>query len=678
MDFLKQERILDQLDRSTYDVIVMDEAHHYMDLGAAGEREDSLRRRMAETLARRCDALLLLTATPHDGNDRSFASLCELLDPSLVDGRGVLRGDRYMPYVVRRLKAHVKDPVTKLPMFKDRIVHPGPVTATKSNHPAFIELQRSLLDLIAPELRRAFHNRRYADVLSFIALLKRSVSTVAACKSTLTVVADRFNLALSAGVETQEARRQRLQTLREYNRKLERFGSVSADEEAEQQLLEAEDLAQQLAAIEREVRSGSRQVAKVASIVEALDELVEKAEEALTQDPKLMQLIAEIKAIRKAEPRASILVYTEYTDSQAAAYKALAGAGIERVLTMRGDDPENKRTETTARFRTEENLVLISTDAAAEGLNLHQRCHHLIHLELPFNPNRLEQRNGRIDRYGQTYEPQVRYLYLRGTFEERILMRLIAKWERQRAKLKFMPNTLGLTIAPGSGPDRLLKGIMDEDAKLFQDEGPAFNPMSEDENDGADPATRELLEEVDRSLKSFEKATKSHSWLAETGLNADERLMNEAAQARERGTKGNCVDLAQFVADAVCLDGGELMGQLTDDYFTLSLPPAWCAGMDDLPGFDLPARQIRLTTKMEVTEDEKERSVGYIGRAHPLVRRALDRVRNLSYGTSAQQSLDPRASAVKADVPEPTVLYTYLGRVSSGAGRKWSASLPSA
>ena len=149
MDFLKQERILDQLDRSTYDVIVMDEAHHYMDLGAAGEREDSLRRRMAETLARRCDALLLLTATPHDGNDRSFASLCELLDPSLVDGRGVLRGDRYMPYVVRRLKAHVKDPVTKLPMFKDRIVHPGPVTATKSNHPAFIEIQRSLLDLIA-------------------------------------------------------------------------------------------------------------------------------------------------------------------------------------------------------------------------------------------------------------------------------------------------------------------------------------------------------------------------------------------------------------------------------------------------------------------------------------------------------------------------------------------------
>ncbi|MBI3800828.1 MAG: SWF/SNF helicase family protein [Deltaproteobacteria bacterium] len=92
---------------------------------------------------------------------------------------------------------------------------------------------------------------------------------------------------------------------------------------------------------------------------------------------------------------------------------------------------EHVCSQVTERFRTQDNLVLVSTDAAAEGLNLHDRCHHLIHLELPFNPNRLEQRNGRIDRYGQQYDPIVRYLFLRGTFEERILLRLIAKYERQ-------------------------------------------------------------------------------------------------------------------------------------------------------------------------------------------------------------------------------------------------------
>jgi SNF2 family DNA or RNA helicase len=85
VDFLKQERILDQLERTSYDIVVIDEAHHCTDIGSGQDREDSLRRRLAEVLARRCDSLLLLTATPHDGNDRSFASLCELLDPSLVD-----------------------------------------------------------------------------------------------------------------------------------------------------------------------------------------------------------------------------------------------------------------------------------------------------------------------------------------------------------------------------------------------------------------------------------------------------------------------------------------------------------------------------------------------------------------------------------------------------------------
>ncbi|NIN69742.1 MAG: hypothetical protein GTO63_34670, partial [Anaerolineae bacterium] len=117
----------------------------------------------------------------------------------------------------------------------------------------------------------------------------------------------------------------------------------------------------------------------------------------------------------------------------------LRSTGVGTVLTLSGDDSEAVRRQVTDQFRTQDGLVLVSTDAAAEGLNLHQRCHHLIHLELPWNPNRLEQRNGRIDRYGQTENPIVRYLFLRGTFEERILLRLIDKYEKQRAKLTFVP-----------------------------------------------------------------------------------------------------------------------------------------------------------------------------------------------------------------------------------------------
>ena len=663
IDFLKQERVLDQLERTSYDVIVIDEAHHCMDLGVAQEREDSQRRRLAEVLARRCDSLLLLTATPHDGNDRSFASLCELLDPSLVDGRGVLRGERYRPHVVRRLKSHV-------PGFKTRIVEPRPVIASPTTHPAFVALHRALLDLIAPELRRAFRARRYSDVLAFIVLLKRSVSSVAACKTTLTVVAERFQRLVTEGAEDQESRRQRLRTLRDYHRKLERFGTVSPAEEQEQFLLEAEELAQQLAGLQREVQAGSRSLARVSTVVQALDELVALADAAERQDPKLQQLAMEVADIRRGYARANIIIYTEYTDSQQAMVQALREAEVDPIVTMCGDDPDNVRMQITDRFRTQDGLVLVSTDAAAEGLNLHERCHHLIHLELPFNPNRLEQRNGRIDRYGQRHDPVVRYLFLRGTFEERILLRLIAKYERQRARLTFVPNTLGLTVSTDVAAERLLKGLMDDDTRLFQDENTPIDFVQAGEDTGMDEVTQELLEEVDRTLKGFEQTTRLHAWLGDLGMNAEAQLLEEADRARTLGDRAGMVDLERFVTDAVWLDGGAVVGNIHDDVFEVQLPAAWSYGLDALPGYDAATRTLSLTTNLEVMRDTRDRPVGFLGRAHPLVRRALDRVRQLSFGGMAQAGQDPRASAVIADVPEPTLLFTFLGRISSRAGRE--------
>ena len=676
VDFLKQERILDQLERASYDVVVIDEAHHCMDVGASQDREDSQRRRLAETLARRCDSLVLLTATPHDGHDRSFASLCELLDPSLVDGRGALRGENYQSHVVRRLKKHIVDPETGECLFKERVVEPIAVEFDREQYPKFAELQQGLLDLVAPELRRAFRNKSYSDVLAFIALLKRSVSTVEACRSTLGVVAERFQHLVTESAEAQEGRRQRLRTIRDYQRKMERFGTISAEEEQERSLLEAEDLAHQLASLQRETRRGSYQLSKVSNVVEHLDNLISLADQARNTDPKLDEITAQIQGIRKEEPNASILIYTEYTDSQRALVEHLEKQdGIGPVITMQGDHNEKTRANTTERFRTEEGLILVSTDSAAEGLNLHQRCHHLIHVELPFNPNRLEQRNGRIDRYGQQFDPMVRYLYLRGTFEERILLRLIAKYEKQRSRLTFVPNTLGITTSTDASQARLLKGIMDDDTKLFQEEPSLFQFDQADETDGADEATTELLEEIDRSLKGFERAAKTNAWLGDEGLNADARLVEQAEEAREQGDRAESVDLAHFVRDAILLDGGEVTGDLTDDHFALRIPTTWLHGLDELPGFDAEQRVVRLTTQMDVTSDGQGNSVGFLGRAHPLVRRALDRVRNLSFGGDAVRGQDPRASAVAADVAEPELLYTFLGRVSSQAGREFERVL---
>jgi ERCC4-related helicase len=666
IDFLKQERVLELLERSSFDVVVIDEAHHVMDLGAGQDREDSQRRRLAEVLARISDSLILATATPHDGNDRSFASLCELLDPSLIDGRGNLRGDAYRAHVVRRLKSHIIDPKTGLERFKRRRVFPCPVTVVASRHGNFIALQRRLVELVAPLLKRAFRDRRFNEVLAFISLLKRSVSTVEACRRTLAVVQERFEHALREDAESQEMRRERMRTLRDYHRKLARYGTLSAEESETQEVLEAEDLAQQLADLERQVRAGSRGLAKVASVVEALNELLDLAAAALDEDPKIQRVLELVEEIRAGEPQANILIYSEYVDSLEALTARLRKRWGASVLTMTGELDDRGRGRVTDRFRTESGLILVSTDASAEGLNLHQRCHNLIHLELPFNPNRLEQRNGRIDRYGQDFEPLVRYLFLRGTFEERILMRLIVKYERQRARLTFVPNTLGLDTSTERGSERLLKGLMADEGRLFETDDP-LPDLAGEEGPGNDEASRELFEEVERSFHVFRETARTHAWLGEAGLNADQRQLEEADRARAGGGNAEAVDLTRFVADAVHFDGGQVTGSPADPVFSVTLPPAWRYGLDDMPGYDAEANTVLLTTDLDITSHQ-DRPVGFLGRAHPLVRRALERVRSLTYGSAAESHQDHRVGAVQAPVATPELLFTFLGRVESRSG----------
>ncbi len=697
VDFAKQEKVLQELERAAWDLVIIDEAHHCVRLGAAGDWEDSRRRRLAEILARQADGLLLLTATPHDGFDAHFASLIELLDPSLVDGRGGLRQERYRQYVVRRLKQHIKDLETGEPLFKTRQVIPCSIVFGPESHPAFAVLQQALLAAVAPRLRQAVSRRRYDEVLAFIALLKRSVSTVAACWSTLGVIRDRYREMVAAGKIEDETRRQRLSTLREYRRRLERYGSLSYEEEQDRTALEAEDMAAdfmvtgledvvgRLEELQRAHRREREIEKRVATTGDALELLVEMAEEAKGADPKLEAALAGLQAIRTREPRANVLVYTEYTDSQDALVDYLRGAAKRgelqgEVLAISGrPEHAHERGVVTDRFAAEDGLVLVSTDATAEGLNLHERCHHLIHLELPYNPNRLEQRNGRIDRYGQREIPQVRYLYLAGTFEERLLLRLIAKYERQRARLTFVPNTLGGVTTDDAQTVRLLEGLAEEDGRLFARPSREIRQIESDSDDDvAAPAYRELLAEVERAMTGFERAAKTSAWLLETGLQADGHLIAEANRARAEGGRLASVELVDFVCRALEAETNAAPAPhgpgTAGDILELQLPPAWTHGLRDIPGFDSDTRTLRLTTDRRRARDENGRRLGYLGRAHPVVRRALDRVRSLRFGEGGA-SLDRRVSALEVDIGRDSLLCTFLGVVESARGHEYERVL---
>jgi hypothetical protein len=614
LDFAKQERVLEELERAAWDLTVIDEAHHCI---AGPDTEATQRRRLAEVLARRSDGLLLLTATPHDGHDAHFGSLLALLDPSLVDAAGLPAGTAYRGHVVRRLKQHIADPAGK-PMFRAREVIPVAVAVPPSAD-ATRAFHEALSALVTPRIAKPG-----GESLAFVSLLKRSVSTISACVATLRVVAER--LGRTDPAETRE----RARALRAYRRRLTRYGVLDTADEAELADLEAEDVAARLQSDEASALAG----------------LIRLGEAGTPQDPKLTALVAEIRSIRAERPRANVLVYTEYADSQAAAVSALRGAGLTGdILAISGQDDEAARTAAAERCAAADDAILVSTDSLAEGLNLHRRCRDLIHLDLPYNPNRLEQRNGRIDRYGQTEAPQIRYLYLAGTFEERLLLRLIAKYEKARAALDVMPDTLGVTADPADWEPALFEGFAERQASLFEDAPPAIRSLDHAAEALDLDAWRALRQEIDRAYAGFERMAVRHGWFGDRGVQAEPAPVVEAARAHRRNGKlvGE-IDLPGFVAAAIGAETGA-----SPCRGPIHVPEAWTAGLDGLPGYDPVSRTF---------------APQEIGRAHPLVRRAIAR---------ARQS-EP-VVAVAQGAAAPSLLVTYAAELHGPDGLAWQRVL---
>jgi ERCC4-related helicase len=628
LDFAKQEHVLEELERSAWDVAVIDEAHHCF--GEASERDDTQRRRLAEVIARRSDGLLLLTATPHDGYDPHFASLIELLDPSLVDGSGGLIGNAYRRHVVRRLKSHIRD-AGGGPMFRKRRVIPVSIGLDGGDAAPVRAFHRALAALVAPRLRRATRQDDM-DALAFVSLLKRSVSTIEACLNTLRVVSERCGH--GRGSDSAALRKERARALRAYRRRVLRFGVLDVAAEADAGELEAEGMAADLAA--------HNEAAALAS-------LIRLGERARAHDPKLAALCHVVGEIRSATPGANVLVYTEYADSQLAALHTLRTAVDGEVLAINGLDSEDERARVAERCAEQDNIVLLSTDALAEGLNLQRRCWHLIHLDLPYNPNRLEQRNGRIDRYGQTREPQIRYLYLAGTFEERLLLRLIGKYEKARAQLDLMPETLGVTADASALNERLIAGFAERQASLFEE---APSPIRTLERAGEEvnaQAWRELMREIDRAFAGHERIAVRHGWLQ--GINAEAAQTVKAATLR----RSSDVDLPGFVAAAMRIDERHR--------YVLHLPADWCEGLEGLPGYDAARRTLRITRDRDRLHDEAGRSLAYLGRAHPFVQRAITR--------AWRSDADGNRVGVARAGAEPALLLTFCAEMRGRQRIEW-------
>ena len=372
IDTLKQDiEYRHYLEQAWWDIIVIDEAHN-----VAERSQHSQRARLARRLATRSDALIMLSATPHDGKAESFASLMNMLDPTAIANPSDYAHEDFRDkgLVIRRLKKDVQDQLGgNLPEREIDIVR------SSASAP-----EEAVLEQLAEVRFQALDRKARSGGHLFRTTLKKALySSPAACRST---------------IDNRIARLQRREPT----------------EETQADIALLSDLRDAIAHITPE------QFSKY----QLLLQLLGKEEGSLGWNPK--------------DPEDRLVIFTESIPTLEFLVEGLPadlrGLKESQVSTLSGRMSDKDLMAAVEDFgqRDSKTRVLICSDVAAEGINLHHLSHRLIHFDVPWSLMTFQQRNGRIDRYGQTRTPQIRYLVTesanaRITDERRVLEVLIDK-----------------------------------------------------------------------------------------------------------------------------------------------------------------------------------------------------------------------------------------------------------
>jgi superfamily II DNA or RNA helicase len=367
IDYVKRPEVMRSLEALIWDLVVLDEAHHLVG------RSD--RANAAAMLSDRARALVLLTATPHSGDDEAFARLSELghaggSQPLLTFRR--TRGDAGLS-----------------PTRRTSLLRVRPTPAELAMHDA--------LAAYAKLVWRQSATAGFAGARLAVSVLMRRASSSAA--SLARSVARRLMLLADAPVS-----------------------------DAEQVALpfdEAADPDQEPGDLLR-----PRGLRDVADERRHLEHLLQLACTAAADESKMRCLQRFIS--RTNEPA---VVFTEYRDTLQQLTPALSHFD---AVELHGGLTASERAAALHRFTHGNARLLLATDAGSEGLNLHQRCRLVVHLELPWTPLRLEQRAGRVDRIGQQRRPHAVHLVAANTCEESTLARLVTRMARMQGALNAL------------------------------------------------------------------------------------------------------------------------------------------------------------------------------------------------------------------------------------------------
>lgn len=419
--------------RYAFDILVVDEAHHVApsaptSVGASrGYAVDSKRTLAVRSLAAHCEHRLFLSATPHNGYSESFTALLEMIDSRRFSRGANIDREALKEVAVRRLKSQIKELD-----FKQRKI----ATITFPVEQDEEEMFALLNDLLKASARQK-GGRRSLDIAGLL-LKKRFISSPWAFARTLATYTSSAPLDNPWGEDDYYA---------------EIMGSSQSDEE--------EGLVEQpeFEALRQAKKDGPLSAASQSQV----DRLITWGE-GFEHRPnsRLDALIRMLDAVCRPDGKTwtneRVVVFTEYADTLAWIVSVLEQQGYgDRLEVIQGSTTAETREDIRARFAAnpaeEKVRILVATDAAGEGIDLQNYCHRLVNFDVPFNPARLEQRIGRIDRYGQTEAPEIFY---------------------------FAPESKGSLYA---GDTEFLRRIGEKITTEVQDLG-AVNPLIDDEISG--------------------------------------------------------------------------------------------------------------------------------------------------------------------------------------------------
>ena len=364
---------------AAWDLVIIDEAHRM-----GGSTEQVARYKLGAALAEASPYLLLLSATPHQGKTDQFMRLMQLLDRDAFPDEGSVSRERVQPFVIRTEKRAAINAQGQ-PLFRPRLTRLHAV-AWQARHAAQQQLYEAVTDYVRHGYNQALAAKQRHVGFLMILMQRLVTSSTAAIRATL------------------EKRQAVLDTPQTQARL---FDTLSPDEWADLDGEAQVDLALQANGLELEK-----------SEVETLLALARSTEAAGT-DAKAESLLELIYKLQQEEgdPALKVLVFTEFVPTQAMLTDYLESRGFT-VVTLNGGMDMEARTRTLQTF-AQDARVLISTDAGGEGLNL-QFCHVIVNFDMPWNPMRIEQRIGRVDRIGQKHVVRALNFVLEDTVEYRV------------------------------------------------------------------------------------------------------------------------------------------------------------------------------------------------------------------------------------------------------------------